>query len=126
MRVLVVGKGAGAMEAMRLAEVGCVVGYAPNERSARIDFLGRCSYDLILLIGCECLEEGDLSAERIKVVAAVASMGEPLVFALWRATVGYVHGAAYGLKAIDILIEDLSVERVMHAYEHIKNNSATR
>ena len=123
MKVLVVGKGIVTLEAMRLAEAGYGVGVAPNEHLARMSFLGRCPYDLILLLGCECLEEGDLSAERLKGAAAVDLMQPPFVFVLWRATAGFDRGADYGLKAIDMLIEDLSVERVMQAYECIKNDT---
>lgn len=124
MKVLIIGDE--RMTATIQAQIimsGYVVGYASEETIAMV-LVGKCSFDLVLFVGYERLEEIDLVAERIKNAALVGPSTATLyVFVVWDSVFGYEKGSDYGLKAVDILLEEFSVKQLKQAYDYIRHNS---
>lgn len=127
MKVLIVGEGSqSVMEATQLAQFGYKVGHAATERFAVADFLKRSSVDLIVLVGCDRLEEADLVAERLKCtqVERYANVA-PIVFVVWDGMDGFERGSDYGLQDIDILIEPSSIHMFEQAYRYARIGGRT-
>lgn len=122
-KILVIGsdKKASAVDA-QMVMAGHAVGYVYDALAA-MKLLKRCPYDLILIVECERLEEVDLVAEELKRAALVNSLTTtPYVFVLWGAVCGFEPARQYGLKAIDILMEDFSPRRCEQAYDFAMRN----
>jgi hypothetical protein len=124
MKILVIGSGkkAEAVEAQMMM-AGHAVGRSQEPLVAAAT-LRNSSYDLVLLVDCNKLEETDLVAEALKHAAmAGPSIAPPYVFVLWDAMFGYEPASAYGMKAIDILMENFSPKRCEQAYQYTRHNA---
>lgn len=123
MKILVIGsKKTAEVVEVQMVMAGHSVGHVPDGLAAAA-VLKRDQYDVILLIDCDRLEETDLVAEALKQAAQTGpSATTPYVFVLWGAVFGFELAGAYGLKAIDIMIEDCSPRQCEYAYRYAVHN----
>jgi hypothetical protein len=100
-----------AMIVAGLTMAGHPVGHAPNEAMAA-EWLSENVFDLVIVVGCDRLEQTDLDAEHFKSVHP----DQLRVFVLWDGVEEFEQGSDYGLAAIDMLLAGFSVKQCMRAY----------